>query len=104
MGYGNSKPTSSVEVYLPSKEIWETLGDLKRPRYWYPSLVILNKRLSCVGGKVKKQFLLFSIVCQSSRNSDLFSQLGKNFIVALMSRATIEFLPSWLKSEFFLVF
>ena len=47
-------------------------------------------------------FLSFSIACQSSRNSDFFSQLGKNSIVSvLLSRATIEFLPSWLKSENF---
>ena len=49
-------------------------------------------------------FLSFTIACQSSKNFHFFSQLGKNFIVALLNRGTIEFLPSWLKSGIFLVF
>ena len=39
-----------------SKNTWMELGDLKRPRSWYPSLAILNRRLSCVGGKVTPFF------------------------------------------------
>ena len=40
------------------KNKWKDLGDLQRPRSWYPSLAILNKRLSCVGGKVTPLFFL----------------------------------------------
>ena len=52
----------------------------------------------------KKIFISFSIARQSRKNSHFFSWLGRNFIVALLSRATIEFFLIWLESEFFLVF
>ena len=48
----NNQPTSSVEVFLPSKNEWKSLPHMIRPRAWYPSLSLFNKSLFCVGGKV----------------------------------------------------
>ena len=52
----NNQPTSSVEVFIPSKNEWKSLPNMIRPRAWYPSLSLFNKSLLCVGGKVMKLF------------------------------------------------
>ena len=51
-------PTATVEVFLSSKDKWISMDNMMQPRSWYPSLVITNKRLACVGGKVSSILIL----------------------------------------------
>ena len=48
-------PLKSVEMFLASQNQWVILGSLESPRSWYPSLFILNKRLTCIGGTVRQK-------------------------------------------------
>ena len=42
-----------MEIFLASQNKWFPMGSLQSPRSWYPSLFILNNRLTCIGGKVR---------------------------------------------------
>ena len=47
------QPVPSVEVLILSKQPrWVSLGDLKRPRSWYPALGLLRNRIMIGGGQV----------------------------------------------------
>lgn len=61
LGPPNSGFVSSVEVFLPSRKVWISLGDLQQPRGWYPSLAVFNRKLYCVGGKVKGNEYLMGV-------------------------------------------
>ena len=49
----NQRPISSVEVLiLDMNPRWFSLGDLIKPRSWYPGIAILGNRLIVASGKV----------------------------------------------------
>eukprot|EP00093_Oithona_nana_P011357 11357.XXX_597950_597037_1 [CDS] Oithona nana genome sequencing. len=51
LGFASKGPLKSVEIFLASQNKWFPMGSLQSPRSWYPSLFILNNRLTCIGGK-----------------------------------------------------
>ena len=64
LGFASKGPLKSVEIFLASQNKWFPMGSLQSPRSWYPSLFILNNRLTCIGGKVR--MMLISKLLHSS--------------------------------------